>query len=143
MTSSYSSRCLRASKFWPSTAFCASAKLVVDAACFVALGAQDVQASGADDAFVFAVGVGLVAVEDLVPLVGGHSVFVARVVPDGAVRIVAGGLDFALRGAQWLSNSLLHALLFGHEFGVAAEEDISAAAGHVGGDGDHALAPRL
>ncbi len=29
-------------------------------------------------------------------------------------------------------------ILAGHELGVAAEQDVGAAAGHVGGDGDHA-----
>src|SRR5581483_2852839 len=76
MTSSYSTTCLRASKFMPSTFFCApsiepatqrcsmgstcrlsisrpmrsAAELVVDAARLVALGADDVQPAGVGDA---------------------------------------------------------------------------------------------
>jgi hypothetical protein len=42
-----------------------------------------------------------------------------------------------------LRDSLLHHFLLGHEFGVAAEQNVGAAAGHVGGDGDHAFASRL
>ena len=34
-------------------------------------------------------------------------------------------------------------ILAGHEVGVAAEEDVGSAAGHVGGDGDHAEAAGL
>ena len=53
------------------------------------------------------------------------------------------GFDFALRGADRLRDSLLHAFLFGHEFGIAAEQNVGAAARHVGGDGDHAFASGL
>ena len=38
---------------------------------------------------------------------------------------------------------LLDEVLAGHELGVAAEEDVGTAAGHVGGDGDHAEAAGL
>ena len=37
----------------------------------------------------------------------------------------------------------LDEVLLGHELGVAAEQDVRAAAGHVGGDGDHAEAAGL
>jgi hypothetical protein len=37
-----------------------------------------------------------------------------------------------LSGSIWLA---------GDHLGVAAEQDVGAAAGHVGGDGDRALAP--
>ena len=39
--------------------------------------------------------------------------------------------------------ALLHQFLAGHEFGVAAEQNVGTAAGHVGGDGDHAKAACL
>ena len=42
-----------------------------------------------------------------------------------------------------MRDSLLHAFLLGHEFGVAAEQDVGTAACHVGGDRDHALASGL
>ena len=50
----------------------AAAKLVVDAAGFVAFGAENVQAAGSDHFIVLFVGFLLVAVEDFIPLVGGH-----------------------------------------------------------------------
>ena len=40
-------------------------------------------------------------------------------------------------------DSLLHAFLLGHELGIAAEQNVGAAAGHVSGDGDHAFASGL
>ena len=39
--------------------------------------------------------------------------------------------------------ALLHQFLAGHEFRVAAEQNVGTAAGHVGGDGDHAEAACL
>ena len=109
----------------------------------MAFGAEDVQPAGLDHFLVLAVGVGFVAREDLVPLIGRDRVLIAGVVPNRAVGIVDVGFDLALRGADRLRDSLLHALLLGHEFGIAAEQNVGAAAGHVGGDGDHALASGL
>ena len=48
---------------------------------------------------------------------------------------------FALR--QPLGNLFGQALLPRHELGVAAEQNVGAAAGHVGGDGHRALAAGL
>src|SRR5271170_4745383 len=92
---------------------------------------------------MIAVGVGLVARKNLVPLISRHGVFIAGVVPDGAVGIVDLGFDLALCRADRLRDSLLHAFLFGHELWVAAEQNVGAAAGHVGGDGDRAFASGL
>ena len=86
----------------------------------------------------------LVAVEDLGPLLGGNDVLVAGVVPDRALgRRPRRPSNLALRRAQRLRDSLLHALLLGHELRIAAEQNVGAAAGHVGGDRDHALASGL
>src|SRR5438876_544626 len=74
------------------------------------------------------------AIENLVPLIRGNNVFVPSVVPDCSPTVFLGTFDFALRGANWLGDSLLHALLLGHEFWVAAEQDVGSTAGHVGGD---------
>src|ERR1700687_3599343 len=92
---------------------------------------------------MFLVVVGFIARKNLVPLVGGNRVLVARVIPNRAVGIVDLGFDLALRSADGLRNSLLHAFLLGHEFGVAAQQNIGAAACHVGGDGDRAFASGL
>ena len=53
------------------------------------------------------------------------------------------GIDGSLGHADGARLALLHQLLAGHEFGVAAEQNVGAAAGHVGGDGDHAEAAGL
>ena len=51
--------------------------------------------------------------------------------------------DFAGDRLQRLRNAFLQALLLGHELGIAAQQNVGAAAGHVGGDGDRALASGL
>ena len=48
------------------------------------------------------------------------------------------GIDGAFGDAEGAGVALLHQFLAGHEFGVAAEQNVGTAAGHVGGDGDHA-----
>src|SRR5260370_28374127 len=109
----------------------------------VTLSAKDVQAADRRDFIVFFVGLYFVAVEYLGPLVGRNDVLISSVIPNRALGLVNIDLNLALRGAQRSRNSLLHAFLLGHEFGIAAEQNISAAAGHVGGNGHHALASRL
>ena len=121
----------------------AAAKLVVDAPRFVTFGAENVQAADGGDFVVFFVGLDLVAIEDFGPLIGGDDVFVAGVIPDRALGFVDVDLNLALGGAQRLRDSLLHALLLGHEFRIAAEQNVGTAAGHVGGDRDHAFASGL
>ncbi len=96
----------------------AAAQLQVDAAGFVPLGADDVQA--AELANFLALDLHFFAGFDLLdqrrPFLLGH---------------VEARLVFVLQQGP------------GHDFGIAAEDDIGAAAGHVGGDGDGALAPGL
>src|SRR5208282_6332695 len=94
----------------------ASAQLIINAARFVAFGAEDVQPAGLDHFLMFLVRVVLVAREDLVPLIGRDRVLIAGVVPNRAVGIIDLGFDLALRGADGLRDSLLHAFLLGHEF---------------------------
>src|ERR1700746_155938 len=89
------------------------------------------------------VGLGFVAIEGIVPLRRGHSVLVSTVIPLGHGGIVDAGVDFSLRRAEGLRNSLLHVFLLGHELGIAAEQNVGTAACHVGGDRDHALASGL
>ena len=48
-----------------------------------------------------------------------------------------------MRRAQGLRDPLLHAFLLGHEFGIAAEQNVRTAASHVGRDRDHAFASGL
>ena len=110
----------------------AAPELVVDAPGLVALGAQDVEPPGLADLFrllpdlllVLGLGVGeeLPGVQDL--LVFGLG--------------VAGGL-----GQQLVAHALAAQLGLGHELGVAAQHDIGAAPGHVGGHGDRPQPARL
>ena len=120
----------------------AAAKLIVDAARLVALGAENMQAAGGDDFVVLFVGFLLVAVQDFGPMVGGDAIFLAFVVPDGALGFVNVHLNFALSGAQGLGQAFLQALALGHEFRIAAQQNIGAAARHVGGNGDGVLCAR-
>ncbi len=64
----------------------ASAKLVIDAARFVPLGAENEQTAQANDFVVLLVGIGLVAEQKLVPLVGRDLVLVAAVIEVGQSR---------------------------------------------------------
>src|SRR5438477_4742577 len=94
----------------------AAAQLVVDAAGFVTLRADDVQAAQLHDFLVLGLGDAPRLHERRPPLLGG-----------GGDRI----------------DALLPENFLGQEVGVAAEEDVGAAAGHVGRDGHGALASRL
>ena len=55
----------------------AATQLVVDAARFVAFGAEDVQSASGDHFVVLSVGLLFVAGEDFVPLLGGNHVLIA------------------------------------------------------------------
>ena len=118
----------------------AAAQLVVDAARLVALGRQDVQAAERDDLVVLGVGLRLEVLEDALVVRLRHAV--ERVeVEEIDVLLVLDEALFALR--QPLGDLLGQALLARHELGVAAEQNVGAAAGHVGGDRDRALAAGL
>ena len=94
----------------------AAAQLVVDAPAVVALGADDVEAAGGHDALV--------------------------VLGAGGLRLCERrGVD--LRRCLERVDALAVEGLGGHAGGVAAEQDVRAAAGHVGGDGDRPAAPGL
>ena len=92
----------------------AAAQLVVDAARLVPLGAEHVQAAGVDDLLGLGRGLRL----------------------DLRQRLGPGRLVL-LRGLDRVEAALAQPLV-GEELGVAAEHDVGAAAGHVGGDGDRA-----
>src|ERR1019366_6443940 len=70
----------------------------------------------------------LMAAVDLVPLRGWNLVFVATVVEVGEVRVVRLGRDFARHHLERLRQSLLDALLLGYELGIAAQQNVGAAA---------------
>ena len=120
----------------------AAAELVVDAPRLVALGAEDEEAAGLDDLLVLLLrGLG-VDLEGFGPLGLGDFELLALVVE--AQEAGGGhGVDGALGHADGARAALLDQFLAGHELGVAAEQNVGAAAGHVGGDGDHAEAAGL
>lgn len=105
----------------------AAAELVVDAAAFVPLGAEDVQTARRLDLF------GLVL--DLRVELGGERAVVLARGEDFLVGrlVVAGGLE-----NQRFVVALGGHPPFGEVVGVAAELDVGAAAGHIRRDGDRA-----
>ena len=118
----------------------AAAKLVVDAARLVALGADDVQAAERYDV--------LVLVSAQLPEVAVDAVPVRRLQAVEAVDheevdelLVVDVLLLALHDS--LGDAFGNGLLTRHVLGVAAEQDVGAAAGHVGGDRDPGPAARL
>ena len=120
----------------------ASAKLVVDAARLVTLGAEDVQASGADDCVVLSLGCSFVRGYCGIP--GGLRGFeLLRLIVEAEHARRRDGRDGSFRYRDGAGLLLADEVLAGHEVGVAAEEDVGAAACHVGGDGDHADAAGL
>ena len=105
----------------------ASAELVVDAAGFVALGADDVKTAGGAD-FLRLGGdfILILLVEVAEKLSCGKNILRA------GLEIGGGG------GYHLIVVAELSHLRLGEEFGVAAEHNIGASSRHVGGDGDGA-----
>ena len=95
----------------------AAAELVVDPAALVPLGADDVQAAHRGDLAALGLHLGLVLGDGLLPDVLGD-------LEPGRVERPAVLVGQPLEVGP------------GHELGVAAEDDVGAAAGHVGGDRD-------
>ncbi len=112
----------------------ASAKLVIDAAGIVALGAQNVQPAQRHHFVVLLVGLLLEAGVELVPLIAAHPI--ELVVMREVVEVLVGDVLFLIL-RQTLGHLLLQAGVLGHELGVAAEQNVGAAAGHVGGNRHH------
>ena len=110
----------------------AAAELVVDAAGFVALRADDVQAADGDHAVVLGVRLLLeIGIELLIDHARGEHLF-------ADVLVEAGGLvDHVV-----LVSLLLHRAA-GEEFRVAAQQDVRAAPGHVRGDRHRAVVTGL
>ena len=103
----------------------------------MALGAKDVETAGGDDGVVLGLGGAVMGGGSSVPGCLGALELLAGVVE--ADHAGAGdGRDFALGGGDSAGLRLADEILTGHEVRVAAEQDVGAATGHVGGDGDHA-----
>ena len=120
----------------------AAAQLVVDAARLVAFGAEDVQAAGFDDGVVFRFRCSRVGGDGVVP-VRLRDFELLRLVVEADEAGGGDGGDGAFGCGDGAGGLALDEVLAGHELGVAAEQDVGTAAGHVGGDGDHAEASGL
>ena len=110
----------------------AAAQLVVDPAGLVALGAQDIETAGGADL--------LRLLPDLLLELGlrlGKG-------PAGVQNLLVVGLGVAGGlGDELVAHARLAQLGLGHILGVAAQHDVGAAAGHVGGHGDRPQLARL
>ena len=118
----------------------APAQLVIDAAGFVALGGHDVQPAQRRHLVVLLVGLRFEACVDLVPLVAAHAVELVEM--GEVVEVLVGDVLDVLR-REALGHLVLQAGVLGHELGVAAQQNVGAAAGHVGGNRHRALASGL
>jgi hypothetical protein len=118
----------------------AAAQLVVDTPRLVPLGADDVEAAHVDDLFVLRLALLAEEREDAVP-VGARDPIEAVDVEEVDELLVVH--EARLIARKLLGNLLGQRLLAGHVLGVAAEQDVGAAAGHVRGDGNRGLAPGL
>src|SRR5450432_4585120 len=118
----------------------ASTELIVDAAGFVALGGHNVQAAKGRHLIVLMVGANLEAGISGVPLVAGHTVMLVVV---GEVIEVLVGDEFRLVFRKPLGHFVLDGGVLGHELRIAPQQNIGAAAGHVGGDRNRGFAAGL
>jgi len=115
-----------------------AAQLVVDAPALVALGAEHVQTAGAAHLVALGVGLDLEVLEQLV--VPGQC--------GGAIGLeLLGHLVERQRQGELVDeqvgrDALVDHGLTGEPLGVAAELDVDATTGHVGGDGDRGAGAR-
>src|SRR5260370_13249380 len=92
------------------------------------------QAATLDYFFVLDVSHRFVASDGFVPLLGRYRILVAGVIEISNAAV----FDPNFVDGNYAGNAFLLALLLSHELEVAAEQNVGAAARHVGGDGDHA-----
>ena len=120
----------------------AAAQLVIDAPRLVPLRAQNEQPARPDHLFMFAADIRGVDLIHLGPVAFGDFELLALVIEAQESR-GRNGVDFALAYPQRAGLALLHQFLPGHEVGIAAQQNVCAAPGHVSGDGHHTQAARL
>ena len=106
----------------------------------MALGRDDVQPAEVDDLLVLGVGLALERAVDALVRLPRHPVEMVDVVEVDELVVVD---ELLLPLGQLFRDLIGQRLLTSHELGVAAEQDVGAAARHVGGDGDRALAAGL
>ena len=114
----------------------AAAQLVVDAPRLVPLGAEDVESADGDDLLVLGLRLAPEEPEDTLPVGARRPVEMVDVEEVDELLVVH---EPCLALGQLLGDFLAEALLPRHVFGVAAEQDVGAAAGHVRRDRDRVL----
>ena len=103
------------------------------------LGADDVQPARVHDRIVVRAGLGQIAGMEATPLGARHPI--EAVLREVDVLLVVDELLLAFR--QPLGRLVGQRLAARHVVGIASQQDVGAAPGHVGGDGHRARAPRL
>ena len=106
----------------------------------MALGADDVQAAESHDLVVLGVGLALEALEDPLVLLPRNAIEALEVVEVDELVVVD---ELLLALGQPLGDLIGQRLLARHELRVAAEQDVRAAARHVGRDRHGAQAAGL
>src|ERR1700722_16360857 len=133
----------------------ATAKLIVDAASFMALGAENVQAAHRDDFIVFGFTLLRKLFGDGLPLISRNLKNLAFVLEQDhrsgdRLRRFAGGIDGSAvladdgrRGSIRQRHFIFEEIVARHLLGISTEKNVGAAARHVGRNGDSAFAPGL
>ena len=106
----------------------------------MALGAEDVQPAEAHDFLVLRLGLAPEVREDPLPVAARDAVEGVDVEEVDELLVVH---ELFLALGQLLGDAFAQRLLACHVLGIAAEQDVGAAARHVRGDGDVALAAGL
>src|SRR5579871_511163 len=109
----------------------------------MALRTENVQAAHGCYFIVLFVGLLFVEVVGCSPFFRRNRIFVSVVVKNGRFAIFLWSFNLSLRHAELLRDSLLDHLLLGHEFRIAAKQDIGTSSGHIGRYCDHAFATGL
>src|SRR5579864_5002701 len=97
------------------------------------------QAAHADHVLVLGVSHRSMALEELIPLRRRDRVLVSLVVEKGRVLVALLKIVILHRERE----AFFQSLLLGNEFGIATEQDVGSAPGHIGGDCDRILASGL
>src|SRR5580692_10998261 len=126
----------------------ASTELVIDAARFVAFGAENMQTAKSDDFVVLGLALLGELLVDGLPLVRGHLENFAFVLKQnhghgGEGVLAALGRNYSRRGSVGHGHLVFQKIIAGHLLGIAAEKNVRAPASHVGGHGDGAFASSL
>src|SRR5277367_3469074 len=127
-----------------------AAELIIDTARFVALRAENVQTAQRDNFVMLGFALPGEIFIDGLPLVGRDLKDLSFVLEEhhlhGGLRsFCCSTINANHRGRSRIGHGqfIFQAIVAGHLLGIAAEENVRAAAGHVGGHGDGAFASSL